>query len=138
MTALTKGVAREGKNIKLPAYGAETNVVIFRGAMVMVNANGFLAPCTQEAGAVFAGISRTEIDMNGEPAGSIKAQVEAVDAFYVDIAAAAQVDIGKKVYALDDNTVELVQTANSVEVGRIMEVVSATKVLVKPNEDLTK
>ena len=138
MTALTKGIAREGKNSKLPAYGVDANAIVFRGAMTMINPAGFLVRCSQIAGSVFAGIARTEVDATGLVAGECKAEVESMDAFYVSIAAAVQGNVGAKVWALDDNTVELAQTANSVEVGRIIEVVSATKVLVKPNSLLTK
>ena len=138
MTALTENYARNLKSHKMPNYGVKAEAVIFRGALTMVDAAGYLVPCTQLAGAVFAGVSKDVADATGMADGEVRCDVEAVDAFEVDIAAAVQADIGKKVYALDDNTVELTQTTNSVEVGRIVEVISSTKVMVLPNQYLTK
>jgi len=138
MTALTKSVARDGENYKLPNYKIAADVKIYRGAMVMTNADGLLVPCGVLAGSVFAGVSRTENDMTGEVAGSAEAQVEAIDAFEVDIAAAVQADIGKKVYALDDNSVGLTLVPDTVVAGKIVEIISATKVLVKPDADQAK
>ena len=138
MTALTKGIAREGKNSKMPHYGVDADAIIFRGALTMINAAGFLVPCSDIAGAVFAGIARTEVDATGLFAGECGADVESVDAYEVAIVGAVAADMGKKVYALDDNTVGLVQAGNEVDAGRIIEVISATKVMVKPNSHVTK
>ena len=138
MTALTESNARDAKDSKLVPYGVLTNKIIYRSALVMLDAAGFLQPCTQLVGAVFAGVSRDEVDMTGLTSGDYKALVETKDAFYVNIAAAAVVNIGDIVYALDDNTVELVATLNSVPVGKIIEVVSATKVLVLPDANQVK
>ena len=138
MANLSKSINREGKDSKLPAYGVGANAIIFRGAMTMINAAGFLVRCSALAGSVFAGISRSDIDATGEANGDSKAIVESEDAFYVTIVGAAAADMGKKVYATDDNLVAVVQVANTVLVGRIIEVVSATKVLVKPNSHNVK
>lgn len=138
MTALTAAAARDGKDSKLVPYGVLTNVIIFRGALTMIDAAGFLQPCSQIAGSVFAGIARGGVDMTGETSGDFDALVETRDAFYVNIAAATVANIGDDVFALDDNTVELTQTANSVPVGKIIEVESATKVLVLPDPNQVK
>jgi len=138
MTALTKSTPREVKDSKLVPYGVLADKIIYRGAMVMLDAAGFLQPCSQVAGSCFAGVSRDEVDMTGLTSGDVKALIETKDAFYINIAAAAVENIGDIVYALDDNTVELVQTLNSVPVGKIIEVVSATKVLVLPDANQVK
>ncbi len=138
MTALTTGVAREAKDSKLVPYGVLADEIIFRGALVMIDAAGFLQPCSQIAGSVFAGVAREGVDATGLSSGECSGLVETRDAFYVNIAAAAVLNIGDDVFALDDNTVELTQTANSVPVGKILEIVSATKVLVLPDPNQVK
>jgi len=138
MTALTAGIGREAKDLKLVPYGVLTNKVIYRGALTMIDAAGFLQPCSQVAGSVFAGVSRDEVDMTGLASGDVKALVETKDAFYVNVAAVTVASIGDDCWALDDNTIELTQTANSVLVGKIIEVVSATKVLVLPDANQVK
>lgn len=138
MTALTANVARDKKATKLPSYGVMTNLKIYLGAMCKINATGFLAPCSAEAGAVFAGIARSNVDMTGETSGDFEALVETRDSFYVAAAGLTVADIGKKVYAADDNLVQLAAGTNLQLVGKIIEVVSATQCLVQPNPELTK
>lgn len=138
MTALTKSVAREGKESKLIMLPVKADVEIFRGALVKIGADGYAAPCASEAGAVFAGESRTHVDSTGLADGECKIQVEIRNSFYVDAAGIVAADLGKKVYAADDNTVQLAAGVDLQEVGKIIEIVSATKVLVMPNPNLTK
>lgn len=138
MTALTKSVAREQKSSKLVALPVAADAVIYRGALVKINAAGYVEPCAAEAGAVFAGTSREEVDATGLANGDCFIQIEIRDSFYVEAAGIVAADLGKKVYALDDNFVQLAAGVNLQEVGKIIEIVSATKVLVQPNADLTK
>ena len=138
MTALSANYARNGKDHKMPNYPVAADKVIYQGALVMINAGGFLQPCIDEAGGVFAGISRSSVDSTGESNGDSRCDVEARDAFEVACTGMAAGDVGKVVYALDDNTVGLTQAGNEVAVGKIIEVISATKVLVLPNVHQTK
>lgn len=138
MTALTKSVAREEKESKLVAFPVAANAIIFRGAMVRINAAGYLQPCATEAGAVFAGTAREEVDATGLANGDCFLQIEIRNSFYVAAAGIVAGDMGKSVFAADDNTVALVDSGNLQEVGKIIEIVSATKVLVMPNPNSTK
>lgn len=138
MTALTQNVARDGKNTKMPAYPVLADAVIYRGALLKIDAAGFLAPCASEAGCVFAGVAREGVDATGASSGDYKCLVETKDSFYVAAAGIVAADLGKKVYAADDNTVQLAAGTNLQEVGKIIEVVSATLVLVQPNSEITK
>ena len=138
MTALTANVARDKKATKMPSYGVKADVVVFLGSLCKIGADGYLAPCAAEVGAVFAGMSRSNVDMTGLTSGDYEADVESRDSFYVAAAGMTVADIGKKVYAADDNLVQLAAGTNLQEVGRIIEVVSATKVLVQPNPNLVK
>ena len=138
MTALTKDVARDAKDSKLVSLPIAANAIIFRGALVKINAAGYVEPCSSEAGAVFAGVSRESMDNTGGSNGEQLMQIESRDAFYVAAVGMGADDLGKKVYALDDNTAQLAAGTNLQEAGKIIEVVSATKVLVLPNANLTK
>lgn len=138
MTALTAPVAREEKESKLIAFPVAANAVIHRGALVKISAAGFVEPCSAEAGAVFAGTSRESVDATGLSDGDCFIQIEVRNSFYVAAAAIVAADMGKSVFAADDNTVALVDAGNLQEVGKIVEIVSATKVLVMPNPNRTK
>ena len=138
MTALTQSVAREEKESKLVAFPVAADAVIFRGSFLKINAAGFVEPCAAEAGAVFAGVAREGVDATGLSNGDCKVQVEIRNSQYVAASGIVDADMGKKVYALDDNTVQLAAGTNLQEVGKIIEIVSATKVLVMPNPSLTK
>ena len=76
--------------------------------------------------------------MTGLTSGDVDIQIEVRNAFYVTAAGIVAADMGKKVYAADDNLVQLAAGTNLQEVGQIIEIVSATKVLVLPNPNLTK
>lgn len=138
MTALTASVAREEKESKLLSLPVAANAIIFRGALVKINAAGYVEPCATESGAVFAGTAREGVDATGAASGDYSVLVEERNSFYVAAAGIVAADLGKLVYASDDNTVALVDSGDLQEVGKIIEVVSATKVLVQPDADRTK
>ena len=138
MTALTTNVARDEKESKLVAFPVAANAIIFRGSMVKINAAGYLEACSAEAGALFVGTAREGVDATGLASGECSIQIEIKNSFYVAAAGIVALDLMKKVYAADDNLVQLAVGVNLQEVGRILEIVSATKVLVQPNFSLSK
>ena len=103
--------------------------VIYRGAIVMHNAAGFLAPAATGAGSFFAGIAEEEKDNSGGSAGDIVCRYKKTGVYLLTSSGLAQADIGTKVYASDDQTLTVTST-NNVLVGQIVEFVSATQVWV--------
>lgn len=128
MTALTKSKDRVYKEGKLLAFKVNAATIIFKGALVKINAAGFLAPCSAEAGAVFAGVAYEEVD---NTAGGELCRVERPYAHAMQGTGFSQADVGSKVYASDDDTVSTTQAANEQEVGQIVEFISSTEVYVQ-------
>lgn len=104
--------------------------IIYRGAMVVYNTAGYLAPASTSAGVVFAGISEEEVDNSGGSAGDLNCRYKKEGIYLFTGAGLAQTDVGVQVYASDDQTVTKTST-NNAAVGKIVEFVSATQVWVK-------
>lgn len=130
MTALTQDaqrVEKEGRLVAMPAAVA----TIYKNAILMRNAAGYVLPAASLAGAVFAGVAYEACDNADGSAGDKALRVETERAFEFEGAGFTQADLLKEVYAADDNTVQIAAGTNLVKVGKIIEVISATKVLVK-------
>lgn len=104
--------------------------IIYRGAMVMYNTSGFLAPCATGAGNVFAGIAEEEVDNSAGSAGDVECKHKSEGVYLLTGAGFVQGDVGEDVYASDDDTVTKT-SLNNPKVGKIMKFVSATQVWVK-------
>lgn len=111
---------------EMPVVASE---VIYKGALVKIDANGFMAPCSSEAGAVFAGIAYESVDNSAGIDGAVSGRVLRDDKSHqLPGSGFTQADLGKKVYAADDETVVLVDSGDLQEVGVIDEYFSATLV----------
>ena len=130
MTALTKDNLAEHKEGKLLAFPVKGSTKIYQGAICKVTAAGYLAGAAAEAGAVFAGMAYEQVDNSSGADGAVKCRVLTEGVFPMAGSGFAQSDLGSKVYASDDQTVSTTQGANEQEVGKIVEVVSATEVMV--------
>jgi len=131
MVALTDNKEVSEKHRRLienPVAGSST---IFKGAIVMGNASGFLAPAASLAGATMAGMAYEKADNSNGAAGDIDCKLLREGLFELAGSGFTQADIGKVVYATDDQTVSLTQAVgDEVAVGKIAQVVSATSVFV--------
>lgn len=133
MTALAENKLlkeKEGKLIAMPVVASD---IIYQGAMVKVNAAGYLAPCAGEAGSQFAGIAYEKVDNSAGSAGDKTCRVICDQShFYLSGSGFTQADVGSVVYADDDQVVTLTEGTTSKQVvGNIVEFVSATEVVVK-------
>lgn len=127
LSADAQRVEKEGRLQSMPVKAA---VTIHKGALVKVGADGYLAPQAAEAGAVHAGVAYEAKDNASGSDGDVSCRVETGRAFEVGGSGFVAADLGKSVYASDDDTVSVTQGANELKVGKIIEVISATKVLV--------
>ena len=130
MTALTSDaqrVEKEGRLQSMPMAVAKA----FKGSILMKNPAGYVLPAASLASAVFAGVAYEQVDNSGGSAGDLSVRVETERAFNFAGAGFTQADLLKEVYAADDNTVQIAAGTNLVKVGKIIEVISATEVLVK-------
>lgn len=127
LTANKEVIAQEGKLVSLKCAVAH----IYKGALVKINAAGFLAPCASEAGSEFAGVAYEEVDNSAGSAGDKECRVIMNEMHVLKAAGMAQADAGSKVYATDDEVVTVTSAASKQVVGNIVKVLSATEVLVK-------
>jgi len=129
--ALSEAKQRVQKEGLLSAFPVKAGVNIFKGALVKIGADGFLAPQAAEAGANHAGVAYEGMDNSNGADGDVVCRVERADSFVMDGTGFVQADVGKLVYASDDDTVSITQGTNEMAVGVIEELLSATQVYVK-------
>jgi predicted RecA/RadA family phage recombinase len=130
MTALTDNKEVIEKNRRLLSLKVGASANIFKGAICKIKADGYMAPMAAEASAFMAGIAY-EVGNNSNGAdGDIECRVLREGVFQMVTAGASQADLGSDVFASDDQTVSTTQGANEIKVGKIVEVISATSVMV--------
>ena len=132
MAALSASKNRYSKKGNIVAFPMVASDIIYRGSFVMINSSGYAAPAATGAGSRGAGFAMDEVDNSSGSAGDLSVRVEVQDHHYIDgMSGLTQADIGKTVYASTDNDFSLTQ-GNDVPVGVIVEVLSATECVVKP------
>jgi hypothetical protein len=119
----------------------ETNIISYKlaaikaiqGAIMKINAAGYLDNATAESGARFAGICTGTVDNSGGSAGDLEARVFTSGAFLLTTngTALVQADVNAAVYASDNGTCSTTQASNEVEIGKIVEFVSGTSAWVQ-------
>ena len=126
MTALTANKLASEKDGKIQLMPVKSAAIIFQNALLMVDpvAVGVL-PAAALVNGRFVGIAYED---NSDGAASIRVQREG--AFEMVGVGFADADLGKPVYASDDQTVSVTQATNELEVGKVIEIISATKVIV--------
>jgi hypothetical protein len=130
MTALAANANRIEKDGKLISFPVAASTAIYKGALVRISAAGYLAPCASESGAVFAGVAFEKVNNSAGAAGALECRVEQYGTYEFAAAGIVAADLGKKVYAADDNLVQLATGTNLQLVGKIVKVISATLVVV--------
>lgn len=108
------------------------NVKIFEGALVSVNSSGYAVNATDTSGDIFVGVADETVDNSGGSAGDKEIKVRIGGIVNVDSEfSAAQTNVTDLVYAYDNHTVSSAATmTNDVLVGRVVEVLSASKLRV--------
>lgn len=129
--ALTADIQRVEKEGRLQVMPVAASVNIFKNAILMRNVAGYVLPAASLVGAVFAGVGYEAVSNLTGANGAVSLRVETERAFEFEGAGFTQADLLKEVYAADDNTVQIAAGTNLVKVGKIIEVISATKVVVK-------
>ncbi|MBC8141542.1 MAG: hypothetical protein H7Y38_08890 [Armatimonadetes bacterium] len=131
--ALTANYETNDKSGALVTYPVKASTMILAGALVAVDdATGLLVKASDATGKTFAGVAY-EAGSNATGAdAAIAVRARKTGTFvYAFSGAATQSAVGKKAYAVDDNTVALAATTtNDVYVGDIVAV-SGGKVRVR-------
>lgn len=123
---------KEHANIEtFPVVGSD---VIYRGALVMLNASGYAAPATPTAGSRFLGIATETVDNSSGSNGDLNIEVFVSGRHQIPVTTAVT-DVGDKIYAETDNPADCTlesgtPTTNAQLIGRMMGRDSASLVWV--------
>ncbi len=131
--ALSAQYERKFRNLKgvyEHSYGVGAAATIWRGAMVSLSATGYIVPASDTAGYGCYGVAMENVDNSLGVDGALDVTVRRNDAHLCTTVGAAQSDLGKLVYCVDDEDVSLTDPGNGVIAGVIQEVVGATSVYV--------
>jgi len=131
--ALDKNKDVPRKAGELESFLVEDNVHIYKGALVVLNNAGYLAPATNAADKVLAGVAYEECDntLAGHAQGGKSCRVYRRGVFRFATADLVQADVGIKCYVEDDQTVNDAGAATQgIVAGTVVEFESATVVWV--------
>lgn len=107
MATLTKDRMTERKQGVIFALPAAAGAHIYAGAMVAVNASGYVAPASDSAGLAFVGVSRAEVNNASGANGASTAEGYLKGIFNFNAPGLTAGDLVKEAWVVDDNTVGL-------------------------------
>lgn len=121
MTTLAADKARAFELGDVRAYPVIATDIIYEGAAVGDNGSGYARPLV--AGDPFRGFAESKADNSAGSAGAINVRVKERGIVQLSIGSLAITDVGKPVYASDDDTFTLTASTNSA-IGRVVAFVS--------------
>lgn len=129
MAALTsdKNRLKRGQRPPSQVYPVAANAVIHYGAIVCLNASGYLVPGADTAGLRCVGVAEEAADNTGGADGDLEVLVfrGVAKVSTSGASAIAQADVGTDAVILDDDTVITAAGAtNDIVAGEVMEVAS--------------
>src|SRR5687767_11128233 len=129
MAALSTNYDARRKEGDVVRYAVEAGEHIYKGALCMLDTDGYLQVGADTASKIFAGVSYEESDNSSGADGATYCRVYKSGTFEFNASSAAQSWVGLTVYIVDDNTIALAATTtNDVAVGKVVEYISSTKV----------
>ena len=132
MTALSSSYDARRKDGALVRYPVGAGVHVQKGGLLAVAAaTGLAQPASDSAGVVFIGVAYEEADNSDGAAGAIFVRVLKTGVFTYAKTAAAQTDVGKTAFAVDDATVSTSATTDSVACGTVVGVPDALSVQIR-------
>ncbi len=128
MTGLVNDANRVYELGDINQVPVKASAIIYQGAAVGGHSSGYARPIAN--GDKFLGFADEKIDNSGGGDGVKTVRVRKRGAILLDISGVALGDIGKSVYATDDNTFTLSAT-NAVYIGQISRIDSSGVALVE-------
>ena len=126
MAVLAADRNTQSKDADLKSYPAAVDI-IYKGAMVVVNSAGYLAPAADAQGNTrVVGVADEKVDNSGGSAGDKTCRVRSGRAFRFVATAIDQADVGMNMYVVDDQTFDDGRGTNGVPAGVLVEFVSST------------
>lgn len=112
-------VTRKGAAIVLPVLAG---VVIFGGALVAVDEDGFAQPAANTAGLIVVGVADATVDNTDGDDGDLEVTARCGAQFKLDTTTLTSADVGRMAWVVDDQTVgRLSAASNAIPVGRVVE-----------------
>jgi hypothetical protein len=127
MTTLVTDTPRAYELGDVNEYGVIATDIIYEGAAVGENGLGYARPLV--AGDKFLGFAEQNVDNSTGDAGAYRVRVKTYGKIKLDVGSVTLTDIGKPVFASDDNTFTLTQGSNSY-IGRVCRYESAGNCIV--------
>lgn len=129
-TVLSADLEVVHKQSGLQSFPVKDNDIIYKGALVCVDADGYLAPGADAVSYKFVGVAYEKVDntLTGHSAGGKSCRVYTEGVFkLVCTSAITQAMVGQMMYLTDDQTVAATTGGTYyIPVGRLVEYVSAT------------
>jgi hypothetical protein len=130
MTALSYDARR--KDGALVRYPLGAGVHVRKGGLLAVAAaTGLAQPASDSTGLVFIGIAYEDADNTAGPAGAKSVRVLKTGVYTYAKTAAAQTDVGKAAFVVDDATVSTAATTDSIACGVVVGVPNALAVQIR-------
>ena len=119
MTTLIKDTPRDYDLGDINEFPMTASSLIYEGAAVGLHTTGYARPLV--AGDTFVGFAIEPVDNRLGAAGDLRIRVKSVGKVKLPIDAISLADVGKPVYASDDDTFTLTSEKNSL-IGRVYRV----------------
>lgn len=129
MTALTADRQTKSR-VGADPHPVAASEIIYKGAIVCINAAGNLIAAADAAGNQVMGVAAEHADNSAGSAGDVSCAVESGRSFLLTASGMALTDVGSTVYITDDNLVTTTAPTNGTRVGRITGFKSATEIWV--------
>ena len=130
MTTLAKNAMRTievGTQNELPVIAAD---IIYQGAAVGDNASGYMRPLV--AGDPFRGFALAKADNSAGVAGDINVTLTTEGKMILTVVGASAItDVGRTVFATDDNTFTFSPAAAATRIGKVVRWVTSTTCIVE-------
>lgn len=127
MTALAADRNTQSKIGGIQVYPVDGGSVIYKGALVAVNASGYLIPAADAAGAKVVGVADEKVDNSAGSDGTLNCRVVSGRAFKFAASSITQAMLGEMMYVVDDQTFDDGIGTNAVKAGRLVQFVSTTE-----------
>ena len=132
MTALSSPYDARRKDGALLASAVAAGAHVFKGGLLTVaSATGLAQPGADAAGQVFAGVAYESADNTGGAAGAKTVRILKTGVFTYAKTSAAQTDVGKTVFLVDDNTVSTAATTDNIACGVVVGVPDSAHVQIR-------
>lgn len=112
----------------LQSFPVYTGIHVYKGAMMRIQAAGYLDNAAAENGSFWGGIAADECDNTDGSSGDLNCNVWRTGRFLLTFSDSLSVaNLGSPVYATDNQTATITSGQYKQKVGRLVEVVSASQ-----------